>query len=112
MALQFFSPALNVSALFFGVNMNKEFEKLPEIVEIFKGLHPTIIWFCDKSNKYATSFSGFDDRVMWLNGALFAYQERQKLIDKVNHKLVDLHAYAGMDDRINSIIDEIKGLLK
>ena len=59
----------------------EEFEKLPEIAEIFKGLHPTIIWFCDKSNKYATSFSGFDDRVMWLNGAWYAFQEQQKIIE-------------------------------
>ena len=63
------------------MDIREEFEKLPDIAEIFKGLHPTIIWFCDKSNKYATSFSGFNDRVIWLNGAWYAFQEQQKKID-------------------------------
>ena len=80
----------------------EEFEKLPEIAEIFKGLHPTIIWFCDKSNKYATSFSGFDDRVMWLNGAWCAFQEQQKIIDA--YKII-LKARIGFDI-VNSILDQ------
>ena len=85
--------------------MNKireEFENLPEIAEIFKGLHPTIIWFCDKSNKYATSFSGFDDRVMWLNGAWYAFQEQQKTLDA--YKII-LKARIGFDI-VNSILDQ------
>ena len=72
------------------MGIREEFEGLTEIAEIFKGLHPTIIWFCDKSNKYATSFSGFNDRVIWLNGAWYVFQEQQKKIDKIV-KLVHDH---------------------
>ena len=55
-----------------------DFEKLETVSEIFNGLHPTIIWFCGIENKYATSFVGFDDRVKWLNGAWFMFQELKK----------------------------------
>ena len=84
----------------------EEFEKLTEIAEIFKGLHPTIIWFCDKSNKYATSFSGFNDRVIWLNGAWYVFQEQQKKIDAIKNILSDELEY----DEV--LIEKIKELLK
>ena len=89
----------------------EEFEKLPEIAEIFKGLHPTIIWFCDKSNKYATSFSGFDDRVMWLNGAWYAFQEQQKKIDEIVSIVRDADLSDG-DSSVAIVHDEIQELLK
>lgn len=85
---------------------------MPEIAEIFKGLHPTIIWFCDKSNKYATSFSGFDDRVMWLNGAWYAlFQEQQKKIDEIVSIVRDADLSDG-DSSVAIVHDEIQELLK
>lgn len=53
--------------------MRKQFESLPEIKEILGSLHPTIIWFGD-DNKYHTSFSGFDNAVIRLNGAWDIYK--------------------------------------
>ena len=61
--------------------MNKlivEFEKLETVSEIFNGLHPTIIWFSDTENKYETSFVNFEEKVIWLNGAWYVYQELNK----------------------------------
>ena len=90
----------------------EEFEKLTEIAEIFKGLHPTIIWFCDKSNKYATSFSGFNDRVIWLNGAWYVFQEQQKKIDAIKSKLSDIYDASDEDEAVAHLLDEIQELLK
>ena len=90
----------------------EEFEKLTEIAEIFKGLHPTIIWFCDKSNKYATSFSGFNDRVIWLNGAWYVFQEQQKKIDAIKSKLSDIYDASDEDETVAHLLDEIQELLK
>ena len=61
--------------------MNKlivEFEKLETVSEIFNGLHPTIIWFSDTESKYETSFVNFEEKVIWLNGAWYVYQELNK----------------------------------
>ena len=58
--------------------LKTNFEKLEAVSEIFNGLHPTIIWFSDKESKYATSFAGFDEKVTWLNGAWYVYQELNK----------------------------------
>ena len=55
-----------------------DFEKLETVSEIFNGLHPTIIWFSDTESKYATSFTGFDEKVNWLNGAWYVFQELNK----------------------------------
>ena len=58
--------------------MNKlivEFEKLETVSEIFNGLHPTIIWFSATESKYETSFVNFEEKVIWLNGAWYVYQE-------------------------------------
>lgn len=63
--------------------MRSEFEKLSEVHKKLKDLHPTIVWFCDQENKYASSFEGFQNMVLWLNGAYYAYQEQQKKIDSV-----------------------------
>ena len=90
----------------------EEFEKLTEIAEIFKGLHPTIIWFCDKSNKYATSFSGFNDRVIWLNGAWYVFQEQQKKIDAIKSKLSDIYDASDENEAVAHLLDEIQELLK
>ena len=92
----------------------EEFEKLNEIAEIFKGLHPTIIWFCDKSNKYATSFSGFNDRVIWLNGAWYVFQEQQKKIDALKNKMQTALNKACMLQNSSGerIYTELKELLK
>lgn len=94
------------------MGIKEEFEKLTEIAEIFKGLHPTIIWFCDKSNKYATSFSGFNDRVIWLNGAWYVFQEQQKKIDAIKSKLSDIYDASDEDETVAHLLDEIQELLK
>ena len=65
----------------------EKFEKLPEVAIIFKGLHPTIIWFCENANRYATSFSGFDNKVVWLNGAWSAFQEQENKIKALEKEL-------------------------
>ena len=90
--------------------MREEFQKLPEVHKKLKDLHPTIVWFYDQENKYASSFEGFQNMVIWLNGAYYAFQEQQKKINKALelgyekrgnvHYLVDEH------------IDEIQGVLE
>ena len=67
--------------------MREQFEKLPEIHKKLKDLHPTIVWFSDQEDEYASSFEGFQDMVIWLNGAWYSYQEMQKNIDAHNKKL-------------------------
>lgn len=86
------------------MDIREEFEKLTEIAEIFKGLHPTIIWFCDKSNKYATSFSGFNDRVIWLNGAWYVFQEQQKKIDAIVKLVHDYTPDYWLDNMIQELL--------
>ena len=63
--------------------MRGQFEKLPEVYKKLKDLHPTIVWFSDQENKYASSFEGFQNMVIWLNGAWHIYQEQQKNIDAI-----------------------------
>ena len=58
--------------------LHKQFEALPEVHKRLKDLHPTIVWFSDQENKYASSFEGFQNMVIWLNGAWYAYQELQR----------------------------------
>ena len=62
--------------------LKENFEKLEDVSEIFKNLHPTIIWFCEKGLKYSTSFAGFDEKVAWLNGAWYVFQELNKVKEK------------------------------
>ena len=64
-----------------------DFEKLETVSEIFNGLHPTIIWFSDTESKYETSFVNFEEKVIWLNGAWYAFQEQQKRIDSLSKHL-------------------------
>ena len=62
--------------------LKTNFEKLEAVSEIFNGLHPTIIWFSNTESKYATSFTWFDEKVTWLNGAWYVFQELNKLKEK------------------------------
>lgn len=77
--------------------MRGQFEKLPEVYKKLKELHPTIVWFSDQENKYASSFEGFQNMVIWLNGAWYAYQEQQKKIDTLKAKVQEL--WTELDDR-------------
>ena len=52
----------------------EEFENTPEVYKKLKDLHPTIVWFSDQENEYASSFDGFQNMVIWLNGAWYAWQ--------------------------------------
>ena len=61
--------------------MREQFENMPEVHKKLKDLHPTIVWFSDQENEYASSFDGFQSMVIWLNGAWYAYQEQQKKLD-------------------------------
>ena len=63
--------------------MRGQFENMPEVHKKLKDLHPTIVWFSDQENEYASSFDGFQSMVIWLNGAWYTYQEQQKKIDAI-----------------------------
>ena len=89
----------------------EQFEKLPEVAIIFEDLHPTIIWFCETANRYATSFLGFDNKVVWLNGAWYAFQEQQKKIDEIVSIVRDADLSDG-DSSVAIVHDEIQALLK
>ena len=54
--------------------MREQFENMPEVRKKLKDLHPTIVWFSDQENEYASSFDGFQSMVIWLNGAWYAWQ--------------------------------------
>ena len=77
--------------------MREQFENMPEVHKRFKDLHPTIVWFSDQDNKYASSFEGFQNMVIWLNGAWYIYQEQQKKIDMLKAKVQEL--WTELDDR-------------
>ena len=91
--------------------MREQFEKLPEVYKKLKDLHPTIVWFCDQENQYASSFEGFQNMVIWLNGALYAYQERQKMIDAIVSIVREADLSNG-DSSVAIVHDEIMELLK
>ena len=61
--------------------MREQFENMPEVHKKLKDLHPTIVWFSDQENEYTSSFDGFQNMVIWLNGAWYSYQEQQKKLD-------------------------------
>ena len=67
----------------------EQFENMPEVHKKLKDLHPTIVWFSNQENEYASSFEGFQNMVIWLNGAWYAYQEQQKKIDGLNKHIED-----------------------
>ena len=69
--------------------MREQFEDMPEVRKKLKDFHPTIVWFSDQENKYASSFEGFQNTVIWLNGAWYIYQEQQKKIDGLNKHIED-----------------------
>ena len=90
----------------------EKFEALPDVAIIFEGLHPTIIWFCKTANRYATSFSGFDNKVVWLNGAWYAFQEQQIKLDAIKKKLSDIYDACDEYKTVGHLLDEIQELLK
>lgn len=77
--------------------MREQFENMPEVRKKLKNLHPTIVWFSDQESKYASSFEGFQNMVIWLNGAWYIYQEQQKKIDMLKAKVQEL--WTELDDR-------------
>lgn len=90
----------------------EKFEALPDVAIIFEGLHPTIIWFCETANRYATSFLGFDNKVVWLNGAWYAFQEQQIKLDAIKKKLSDIYDACDEYKTVGHLLDEIQELLK
>ena len=82
--------------------MREQFENMPEVHKKLKDLHPTIVWFSDQENEYASSFDGFQSMVIWLNGAWYTYQEQQKKIDDLTNTNESLVAYK------NQLLDEIE----
>ena len=90
----------------------EKFEALPDVAIIFKGLHPAIIWFYKTANRYATSFSGFDNKVVWLNGAWYAFQEQQIKLDAIKKKLSDIYDACDEYKTVGHLLDEIQELLK
>ena len=77
--------------------MREQFENMPEVHKKLKDLHPTIVWFSDQESKYASSFEGFQNMVIWLNGAWYIYQEQQKKVDTLKAKVQEL--WTELDDR-------------
>ena len=92
--------------------MREQFENMPEVRKKLKGLHPTIVWFSDQENKYASSFEGFQNMVIWFNGAWYAYQEHQKKIDMLKAKVQEL--WAELDDRQSKehIIEKCESIIQ
>ena len=92
--------------------MREQFENIPEVHKKLKDLHPTIVWFSAQENKYASSFEGFQNMVIWLNGAWYAYQEQQKKIDaltKQRDSFIKAHHIAMNDVCENKAkIDELQ----
>ena len=94
--------------------MREQFENMPEVHKKLKDLHPTIVWFSDQENKYASSFEGFQNMVIWLNGAWYVYQEQQKKIDAITKQrdsFIKAHHIAMNDVCENKAkIDELRKL--
>lgn len=64
-------------------NLREEFEKLPEIADRIKKYK---MGFCNKGNIYYSHGSSYLS-VAYVNGAWYAFQERQKEIDELNSEL-------------------------
>ena len=98
--------------------MREQFENMPEVHKKLKDLHPTIVWFSDQENKYASSFEGFQNMVIWLNGAWYAYQEQQKNIDAIikwveeDKKSIPLSEWHGYTTEEYVDADDLLELLK
>ena len=85
---------------------------MPKVHKKLKDLHPTIVWFSDQENEYASSFEGFQNMVIWLNGAWYAYQEQQKKIDMLKAKVQEL--WTELDDRQSKehIIEKCESIIQ
>ena len=92
--------------------MREQFENMPEVHKKLKDLHPTIVWFSDQENEYASSFEGFQNTVIWLNGAWYSYQEQQKKIDTLKAKVQEL--WTELDDRQSKehIIEKCESIIQ
>ena len=92
--------------------MREQFENMPEVRKKLKDLHPTIVWFSEQESKYASSFEGFQNMVIWLNGAWYIYQEQQKKIDMLKAKVQEL--WTELDDRQSKehIIEKCESIIQ
>ena len=92
--------------------MREQFENMPEIRKKLKDLHPTIVWFSDQESKYASSFEGFQNMVIWLNGAWYVYREQQKKVDELKAKVQEL--WTELDDRQSKehIIEKCESIIQ
>ena len=59
-------------------DLRKEFEKTEARFSLCE-----FIYFDENRNQYETKDANFNGHVTWLNGAWYAFQERQKKIDDV-----------------------------
>ena len=102
--------------------MREQFENMPEVRKKLKDLHPTIVWFSDQENEYASSFDGFQSMVIWLNGAWYTYQEQQKLqkLRSLDEMAINQLAQANqvwrtkcdeLQERIEEVLIEMKNQL-
>ena len=69
--------------------MREQFEKLPEIAAI---LETDDSYFDESTNEYVSHYSF---KTGYLNGAWYAFQERQKKIDKAIEESSAWHALTG-----------------
>ena len=89
--------------------MREQFEKLPEIAELLKDKNKSF-FFNDDFEVYGINHK--DDFDMgYINGAWYAFQEQQKIINNVYSIIHD--AYMGCpEDSVKGIYDKIEDLLK
>ena len=74
--------------------MREQFEKLPEIAAELENSDGELYW-CDKQNQYRNNRVFQDSQTGWMNGAWYAFQERQKKIDKAIEESSAWHALTG-----------------
>jgi hypothetical protein len=85
--------------------LRKKFEALPAISAVTnRG-----IYFCKENNMYN---GGVDNDYYWINGAWYAFQEQQKLIEDLKSGLTDI--WTNLDDRQSKewIIEHCENIIK
>ena len=70
--------------------LRKQFEALPEIETHLS--HGNVFW-SDENKTYASEFQSLHVVACYVNGAWFAFQEKQKQIDQLKKYLIDSCAF-------------------
>ncbi|MEG1232289.1 MAG: hypothetical protein RSE18_00510 [Acinetobacter sp.] len=86
--------------------LRKQFEALPEIKSIL-----IMFYFSQEDNKYKATQHWYLDKVGFINGAWYAFQEQQKKIDEFVNIINDAYMSDG-NSSVEIIYDKIQELLK